>query len=113
MYKWMAGIKNEPNASQLNWWNPVYPLEGLEAEWQKCFQLWIDYLNGKTDEEIGREINLINFEGGSWAVKLQDIALQLNYHSIHHRAQIQYLIRKQGLKPAYIEYIGDKYRKID
>ena len=113
MYKWYAGIKNESYSSLLEWWNPVYPIDRLEAEWQKCLQLWTDYLKDKTDIEIGTEINLMNFAGGNWAVKPQDIALQLNYHSIHHRGQIQYLIRKQSLKPDYIEYIGDKYRKID
>ncbi len=113
MNKWMAGIKNEPGASELKWWGPSYPLEQLEAEWQKCFQKWIDFLSAKSDEEIGSKINLMNFEGGNWAVKPQDIALQLNYHSIHHRGQMQYLIRKQGIKPTYIEYIGDKASKIN
>jgi uncharacterized damage-inducible protein DinB len=41
-----------------------------------------------------------------------DIALQLNYHSIHHRAQMQVLIRQQGMEPDFIDYIGTKYRKV-
>lgn len=112
MNKWIAGIKNQPYASMLEWWNPVYPLENLEGEWEKCMQLWIDYLKDMTDDQLGTETILTNFEGGNWAVKPQDIALQLNYHSIHHRGQIQYLIRKQGIKPAYIEYIGGRFKKI-
>jgi uncharacterized damage-inducible protein DinB len=43
---------------------------------------------------------------------LIDIALQLNYHAIHHRAQIQVLIRQQGLEPDFIDYIGTKYHKL-
>lgn len=113
MYKWMRGIRNEQDTTGNDWWNPLYPLEKLESEWQKCLELWLDYLGQKTDDEINNEVILKNFSGGNWAVKPVDIALQLNYHSIHHRGQLQYLIRKQGLKPNYIEYIGDKYRKVE
>ena len=49
---------------------------------------------------------------GSWAVKLLGISLHLNYHSIHHRAQMQVLIRQQGLEPDFIDYIGTKYHKL-
>ncbi|MBP9221492.1 MAG: hypothetical protein KBF42_08910 [Chitinophagales bacterium] len=38
--------------------------------------------------------------------------LQLNYHSIHHRAQMQMLIRQQGLVPDFVDYIGTKYRPV-
>jgi uncharacterized damage-inducible protein DinB len=44
--------------------------------------------------------------------KLKDIALQLIFHSFHHRAQIQTLIRQEGKEPRFVDYIGDKYRKI-
>jgi uncharacterized damage-inducible protein DinB len=113
MNKWMAGIKNQPDASQLDWWEPVYPLEKLEQEWNKCFKLWIDYLEGVNEKDIEEGIKLMNFDGGNWLVKPRDIALQLNYHSIHHRGQMQYIIRRQGLKPKSIEYINDKYSSLD
>ena len=45
--------------------------------------------------------------------RTQDIALQLNYHSIHHRAQIQSIIRKQGIEPDFVDYIGTVYRKLE
>lgn len=109
MNKWMGGIKNNPDAGKLDWWEPVYPLEDLETEWNRCMQLWMGYLNSITDKEIGEDIKLMNFDGGNWLVKPSDIALQLNYHSIHHRGQMQYIIRRQGLKPKSIEYINDKY----
>jgi uncharacterized damage-inducible protein DinB len=113
MYKWIAGIKNDPVASKLEWWNPVYPLNRLEDEWENCMKLWLEYINGISDEELNTEVVLNNFDGGNWAIRPADIALQLNYHSIHHRGQMQYIIRNKGLKPKYIEYIGDKYRKIE
>jgi len=47
-----------------------------------------------------------------FAAAIKDIALQLNYHSIHHRAQIQTIIRSQGLEPEFVDYIATKYRRL-
>ena len=111
-YKWMARIMQDPNAPKMDWWEPLYNLEELETEWTKSLQLWINYLENKTDEEISREVNFIGFDGSLYAATPKDIMLQLNYHSIHHRAQIQTLIRQQGQQPDFIDYIGTVYRKL-
>ncbi|HKB43525.1 MAG TPA: DinB family protein [Chitinophagaceae bacterium] len=111
-YKWMARIIQDPKAPQMDWWKPLYKLEELETEWEKSLQLWINYLENKTDEEISREVTFVGFDGGMYAATPKDIMLQLNYHSIHHRAQIQIIIRQQGLEPDFIDYIGTVYRKL-
>jgi uncharacterized damage-inducible protein DinB len=111
-YKWMARIQQDPNAPAMSWWDPVYPLPDLEKEWTKSVKPWVDYLQSKTEEEINTEVQFIGFDNGTWAATPQDIALQLNYHSIHHRAQIQTLLRQQGVEPDFVDYIGTKYRKI-
>ena len=112
-YKWMARIEQDPKAPGMSWWDPVYPLESLEEEWQKSLQPWLDYIQSHTDEELDTEVMFTGFDGGRWMATPQDIALQLNYHSIHHRAQIQTLIRSQGIEPDFVDYIGTKYRKLD
>ena len=50
--------------------------------------------------------------GATWTARLADIARQLNFHSIHHRAQIQMLIRAQGIEPDFVDYIGTRYRRL-
>ena len=112
-YKWMARIIHDPKVQQMDWWNPVYDLSELEAEWDKSLRLWIDYINSKTYDELSTEVTFTGFDGGLYAATPKDIALQLNYHSIHHRAQIQTLIRQQGLEPDFVDYIGTKYRKLN
>jgi uncharacterized damage-inducible protein DinB len=110
-HKWMAGIKEE-DTSKMDWWEPVYPYEELSPRWHKCIGIWLDYLEGMNDEMLRQEIVFKNFDGGMWTVKPQDIALQLNYHSIHHRAQIQQIIRAQGVKPDFVDYIRGRFRKV-
>ena len=112
-YKWMARISQDPKAPDMSWWDPVYPFEQLELEWNKSLKLWLDYIAPLSDEHICKEITFVGFDGGVWAASPKDIALQLNYHSIHHRAQIQTIIRSEGFDPDFVDYIGTKYRKIN
>ena len=110
--KWMARILRDPYALQMSWWDPVYSFEELEKRWDESLQTWKDFLQDKTEKEIFEEVEFTGYDGGRWKAGLVDIALQLNYHSIHHRAQMQIKIREQGIEPDFIDYIGTKYQKI-
>jgi uncharacterized damage-inducible protein DinB len=111
-YKWLARILQNPEAQQMSWWEPVYNENDLEREWTKSLNLWLDYLAGLSEEQMNNELTFTSFDNGKWAATPKDIALQLNYHSIHHRAQIQTILRKQGVEPDFVDYIGTKYRKL-
>ena len=111
-YKWMARIIQDPAAKTMSWWDPVYDIDKLEAAWTGSLTPWISYISEHTDEALSAETTFIGFDGGTWAASPKDIALQLNYHSIHHRAQIQTLIRQQGIEPDFVDYIGTRYRKL-
>ena len=111
--KWLARILQHPGAPQMSWWDPMYPFEELEAQWQKSLDAWFGYLNGQTDASLLEEVVFAGYDGGQWAATPKDIALQLNYHAIHHRANMQMLIREQGFEPDFIDYIGTVYRKVN
>lgn len=110
--KWLQRILVFPADPQMDWWKPVYQLEDLEKEWYDSVNAWINFIESKTEEQIMQDVTFKGHDGGTWTCALMDIALQLNYHSIHHRAQMQLFIRQQGTKPDFIDYIGTKYRKI-
>ena len=110
--KWLKRIQVYPEDPKMNWWEPTYQLEELESKWNESLQQWIDFLNGLSEDELYEEKKFIGYDGAHWSVTLKDIALQLNYHSIHHRAQIQTIIRKQGLVPDFVDYIGLKYKRL-
>ena len=112
-YKWMARILQDPKALEMDWWDPVYAVDDLEKEWDKSLAPWINYIDERSDEELATEVTFVGFDGSLWAASPLDIALQLNYHSIHHRAQIQTLIRQQGIEPDFVDYLGTKYRKLE
>ena len=113
MNKWLGRIRQSPGYTELHWWEPTYDLNQLEAKWSECFECWMAFIGSKTEAELSDEVEFIGFDGHDFAAVLQDIALQLNYHSVQHRAQIQYLIRQQGVAPDFVDYIGTKYRKLN
>jgi uncharacterized damage-inducible protein DinB len=110
--KWLKRIQLYPRDPKMDWWEPVYPLAELESKWNESLQKWTDLLQSLEENELDEEKKFIGFDGGHWSVPLKDIALQLNYHSIHHRAQIQTIIRQQGLEPDFLDYIGTKYKRL-
>lgn len=111
-YKWMARIQHDLNGQEMDWWVPLYTLEELSEKWKDSLNLWLQYINSKTEDELSTEVIFIGYDGSNFAATPKDIALQLNYHSIHHRAQIQTIIRQQGLEPDFVDYIGGKYRRV-
>ncbi len=110
-YKWLDRIKLFPEESKLDWWEPIYYANELPHHFKNSTQQWVDYLAEATDEEIETEKKYIGYDGSIWQSKLKDIALQLIFHSFHHRAQMQMMIRAQGGRPSFIDYIGYKSKK--
>jgi len=110
--KWLKRIQVYPADPKMDWWEPVYELEELESKWNDSLNQWIDFLNTVSEDELSEEKKFVGYDGAHWSCPLKDIALQLNYHSIHHRAQIQTIIRKQGLEPDFVDYIGTKYKRL-
>lgn len=110
--KWLKRIQVYPEDPKMDWWEPVYSLEELESKWNESLRSWIEFLENKTEEDLFKEQKFIGYDGAYWSAPLKDIALQLNYHSIHHRAQIQIIIRKQGFEPDFVDYIGTKYKRL-
>lgn len=109
--KWMERIHRNPVADQLSWWDPLYPLSQVEPRWNDSYRMWVSFLEDQSEDALQKEIRFVNSLGMRCGAKVVDIALQLNYHSIHHRAQIQTVIRKQGLEPDFIDYIATVWKQ--
>ncbi|MBK8583954.1 MAG: DinB family protein [Bacteroidetes bacterium] len=110
--KWMSRVLINPEQTKMDWWNPIYAIDKLDGRLVKSVDSWVSFLEGLSDEEINQTVQFIGYDGAKWEAKIVDIALQLNYHSIHHRAQIQTIIRAQGFEPDFLDYIGTKYKRL-
>ena len=110
-YKWLDRLRVFPDVSKLDWWNPVYTIEVLPDKIVESSKYWISFLENKTDADMESVLDYIGVDGSIWQAALKDIALQLTFHSFHHRAQIQMMIRDKGQVPEFIDYIGYKAKK--
>jgi len=104
--KWMARINTDPNEPRMAWFEAPFPPDELELRWNESLGDWMRLLEQISDEELAREVLYTAADGNQYSSLIRDIALQLNYHSIHHRAQISLLGRRQNLEPPFIDYIG-------
>jgi uncharacterized damage-inducible protein DinB len=112
-YKWLARIEQDPHVQEMDWWNPLYEVSDLGNKWSESLTRWLNFITASTEHSLLTEVKFVGFDGSLFAATPWDIALQLNYHSIHHRAQIQSIIREQGFTPDFVDYIKTKYRKLD
>lgn len=104
--KWMNRITKQVEDAALTWFGPVFLLDELEAKWKESVDKWIIFSEKRSEEDLNAEIVFTRAtDGKRLSVKLTDIMLQLNYHSIHHRAQISRIIREQGFTPPATDYI--------
>ena len=110
-YKWLDRINVFPEDSKLDWWEPVFAIEELPEHIVQSTQQWVIYLSGLDEDELEAIKNYVGYDGTTWEAKLKDIVLQLIFHSFHHRAQIQMMIRAQGYRPGFIDYIGTRQKK--
>ncbi len=104
--KWMNRMTKEMDDASLSWMGPFFPLDELEGTWKESVGRWMTFLNARSDPDMETAYVFQRPQDGrKFCVKLRDIALQLNYHAIHHRAQIIRLIRQQGMTPPSLDYI--------
>ena len=61
MNKWLGRIRQNPGYTELNWWKPEYPLDEMELKWDECLQAWIEFIEGKTEEELFEEDRIYRF----------------------------------------------------
>ena len=64
--KWLERILRNPEAQQMDWWNPVYLLDELEVKWNSSVQRWLDYIASKTEEELYTEVMFTGYDDAKW-----------------------------------------------
>ncbi len=104
--KWMARMTKDSSEAELEWFDKPFGIDELENKWNDSLGRWLKYLDNLPEAELNTEVLYQVPAGNKLGAMQKDIALQLNYHSIHHRAQICLLLRKQNIEPPFIEYIG-------
>jgi uncharacterized damage-inducible protein DinB len=104
--KWMVRFTNRNEDSKHTWFEQPFDLDELESKWIEVVDMWLAYVenNDEASFDEGFHFNRPG-DGKEMYVKIRDVILQINYHSIYHRAQIARIIREQELTPPSTDYI--------
>lgn len=104
--KWLLRVLGDPSQSDIKWWGTPFGYDELADRWADSLNSWLGYLETLDDAKLGEVIQYTPEAGDNGdRQSLRDILLQLNYHSILHRAEIGLRLRDQALEPPQVDYI--------
>ena len=99
-------MRKTPSETEIKWFDTTYPVQKLTARWDVSLNDWLKFLSGLENEELNEQIRFAPTPDEPEGInQLRDVALQLIYHSILHRAQICLRLSDQGLEPPHVDYI--------
>ena len=111
--RWYNRVSKEVDDSQLKWSGDTLPFDQLESIWSELLQKWMKLLEKNDESFLDGNVEFVRpKDGKKMSVKILDVILQINYHSIHHRAQILRIIRQQGQTPPTTDYIATAMKEI-
>jgi uncharacterized damage-inducible protein DinB len=104
--KWLKRVKNDAAEVQIKWWDTPFEFDELCEHWTTSLNGWVEYLSTVGDGDLNKPVSYkAGPDDNGDSQLLRDIVLQLNYHSILHRAEIGLRIRDQGIEPPHVDYI--------
>jgi len=104
--KWMGRITKTGDDSQSSWSGTVYGMNDITQAWAQSITAYKELVNKTDDAQLDQPVYFSRTtDSKQMVVKLKDIVLQICYHGMHHRAQINKLIRAQGIAPPTTDYI--------
>ncbi len=109
--RWLQRLEYPKPVTQ-NPFSPVYTIEKWPQLWTESCQIWIALIQSKNQQTLFDKITYLSPENSLCKIKFSDVCLQLIYHDIHHRAQIQMLIREQGVEPPALDYFRTVYETL-
>ncbi len=104
--KWLNRVTEERPDGDNQWYGKVFGIDDIADAWEHSISAWIRLI--ETYDEVRLDTDILftrPVDGKLMKVKLADVALQVSYHSMHHRAQINKLISGQGFTPPPTDFV--------
>ncbi len=102
--RWLERVRGASTVSR-PWFGAAFDLATCETAWATSLREWLDFLDAIDDACLDRVVAYQTTEGPAFRSTVREIVVQLNNHSVHHRAQIARMIRQQGHTPPETDYI--------
>ncbi|MGZ4090738.1 MAG: DinB family protein, partial [Bacteroidia bacterium] len=81
--KWYNRVTKESDDTSFAWFGKEYTIGDIPGEWKKSVNKWISFLENINEEKLDDYFYFTNpASGKQMKLKIKDLLLQLNYHSI-------------------------------
>lgn len=101
---WLDRMTGGPRYS-----GPAFPdgtdLDRVAADWRAVLADWERFLDGLTDDDLGRAFEYAGLFGGRFRSRVGDVLPHLFAHGAYHRGQIALLVKQVGGAPALTDFI--------
>jgi uncharacterized damage-inducible protein DinB len=102
---WLERLTNQENLSSISFeFNSINEL--IEEE-NNVHQLYITYLSNLNEEDLSTLISYkrLSLDEKVYQNTITEIFTHLLFHGVHHRAQVNLLLRQNNIAPPPIDYI--------
>jgi uncharacterized damage-inducible protein DinB len=99
---WLERILRQPQSLPV--W-PGFSADQCETQIAAMANLWREYLEGLSVEQLSESVSYKNSKGEPWSSTVEDILTHVLLHSAYHRGQIASQTRAAGETPAYTDFI--------
>ncbi len=77
----------------------------LESKWVEVERDYVEFLDGLSDESLGKVISYRNTKGEDWAYPLVQMMQHVVNHSTYHRGQVTTLMRQLGAEVRSVDLL--------
>lgn len=100
---WLSRIQERPAGTAVWPDDDVESVARLAAKTHAAYRGWLD---GLTDEDLGREVAYTNSAGQSFTNSVGDILWHVVLHAQYHRGKVNVLLRQSRREPAPVDFIA-------
>lgn len=100
---WLNRIKEVEHNPMPIW--DFKPLSELQELANTNAELWLDYLEKASEEDLNKTIHYVNMQGIEYTNLASDIIIHVANHGTYHRAQFAVLLRQANIAPPNTDYI--------
>lgn len=100
---WLARLQGRPSRSAV-WPGPELP---TVAELGRAVRAgYASYLTTLSEHDLGGSVAYVNSAGLAFTTPIAEILLHVALHGQYHRGKVNLLLRREGLDPAPVDFIG-------
>lgn len=76
----------------------------IEPAWRDIHERFAQFLGNQTPQSLAADVHYTNLRGRPFTVPLWNILMHALNHSMHHRGQLNSMIKLSGGEPAEVDY---------